>query len=123
MFKIKRFRKIVMKYAEIYATSPEVIKQDVDLYILDLKNLISLVNYQLENAYNFLEKICDIQSNLSTKSNNLFWSFIQSIVDYLYDNTLYSIEELDSYRVCFIKYKSRAEQIKVLIFHDTNNPL
>ena len=58
MFKIKRFRKIVMKYAEIYATSPEVIKQDVDLYILDLKNLISLVNYQLENAYNFLEKIC-----------------------------------------------------------------
>ena len=114
MFKIKRFRKIVMKYAEIYATSPEVIKQDVDLYILDLKNLISLVNYQLENAYNFLEKICDIQSNLSTKSNNLFWSFIQSIVDYLYDNILYSIEELDFCRSCFVNFKLRAEQIKQL---------
>lgn len=114
MFKIKRFRKIVMKYAEIYATRPEVIKQDVDLYILDLKNLISLVNYQLENAYNFLEKICDIQSNLSTKPNNLFWSFIQSIVDYLYDNTLYSIEELDSCRSCFVTFKLRAEQIKQL---------
>ena len=116
MFKIKRFRKIVMKYAEIYATSPEVIKQDVDLYISDLQNLIRCVNFQLEDSYFLLEKLCNMQVYLSTKSSNIFWKLVQNIVDLLYDKILYSIEGLDSCRISFVKFKLRAEQVK--IFHD-----
>ena len=37
MFKIKRFRQIVMKYDNIYSNRPEIIKQDTDYYIFDLK--------------------------------------------------------------------------------------
>ena len=35
MFKIKRFRKIVMKYKNMFSNSPEIIKQDTDYYIFD----------------------------------------------------------------------------------------
>lgn len=116
MFKIKRFRKIVMKYKNIYSNSPEIIKQDTDYYILNLKNLIKIVNLKLEDAYLILEKICNIEANLSTKPTNIFWIYIQKITDSLYDKILYSIEELDSCRISFVKFKLRTEQIQ--IFHD-----
>lgn len=113
MFKIKRFRKLVMKYTNIYLNKPELIKQDVDYYISDFQNLIRSVNFQLENAYSILEKICNIEEFLSKKDSNIFWRFIQKIIDYLYDKILYSIEELDSCRVAFVTFKFRAEQVKI----------
>ena len=113
MFKIKRFRKLVMKYTNIYLDKPELIKQDVDYYISDLQNLIRNVNFQLEDAYSILEKICNVEDYLSKKNSNIFWNFIQKIADYLYDKILYSIEELDSFRVAFVIFKFRAEQVKI----------
>ena len=47
MFRIKRFRKVIMKYYEICLEKPEMIKQNPDLYIEDLQNLICSVNYYL----------------------------------------------------------------------------
>ena len=116
MFKVKRFRKIVVKYAYIYSKKPEIIKQDTDYYIFDLKNLIKDVNFQLEDVYFLLEKVCCMQVYLFAKTSNVFWNFIQKIVDYLYDKILYSIEELDTCRVSFDMFKVRAEQVK--LFHD-----
>lgn len=116
MFKIKRFRQIVMKYDNIYSNRPEIIKQDTDYYIFDLKNLIKDVNLQLEYASSFLEKICNIEANLSIKPKNVLRKFIQNIVDWFYDKILYYIEELGSCRSRFIGFKLRAEQVK--IFHD-----
>ncbi len=72
MFKIKRFRKIVMNYTDLYSDSPELLKQDADYYIYDLQNLIKCVNVYLEDAYTFLETICILEKNLSEKSNNIF---------------------------------------------------
>ena len=116
MFKVKRFRKIVMKYKNMFSNSPEIIKQDTDYYIFDLENLIKDVNFQLEDVYFLLEKVCCMQVYLSTKTSSVFWNFIQKIVDYLYDKILYSMEELDTCRVSFAMFKVRAEQVK--IFHD-----
>ena len=89
------------------------IKQDIDYYISDLQNLIRNVNFQLEDAYSILEKICNVEDYLSQKNSNIFWNFIQKIADYLYDKILYSIEELDSFRVAFVIFKFRAEQVKI----------
>ena len=113
MFKIKRFRRIVMNYTNIYSVKPELIKQDIDYYISDLQNLIRSVNFQLEDAYSILEKICNIEDYLSQKNSNIFWEFIHKLADCLYDKILYSIEELDSFRVAFVNFKFRAEQVKI----------
>ena len=117
MFKIKRFRKIVMKYTLTFLNKPEIIKQNVDYYILDLQNLIKDVNLQLEKVYYIFEKICILEEKLSAKSNtNIFWKYIQKITDWFYDEILYSIEQLDFYRVTFAIFKLRAEQVN--FFHN-----
>ena len=89
MFKIKRFRKIVMNYTDLYSNSPELLQQDSDYYISDLENLIACINLYLEDAYTFLETICILEKNLSEKSNNIFWNSIQKIVDCLYSIIFY----------------------------------
>ena len=40
MFKVKRFRNLVMKYKTIYSDKPELVKQNADYYISNLHNLI-----------------------------------------------------------------------------------
>ena len=121
MFKVRRFRKFVMKYTIMYSEKPENVKQNSDFYIADLKNLIYSSNIQLEKAYSFLSKICNVEAYLSIKSMNIFWICVQKIVDWLYDKVLYSIEELDSCRISFLTFKFRAEQVK--IFMTNKNPL
>lgn len=116
MFKVKRFRNLVMKYKTIYSDKPELVKQNADYYISNLHNLIRNVNFQLEKAYSILEKICKFEDYLSQKNSNIFWKSIQEIADFLYDKVLFSIEELYSLRVDFANFKSRAEQVK--FFHN-----
>lgn len=118
MFKIKRFRKIVVNYTNLYSDKPELLQRDIEYYISDLQNLIACIALHLEDAYSLLEKICILETSLSTKPSNIFWNFIQKIVDCFYDKVLYSIEELDSCRMHFVKFKLRAEQIRILVFHD-----
>lgn len=113
MFKIKRFRKIVTRYENLYSNKPELIQQNTEYYISDLQILIKNVNSELENAYSIFQMICNITANLSTKPENIFWEFIRKIVDWFYDKALYSIEELDSCRIDFVRYKLRAEQVKI----------
>ena len=116
MFKVKRFRKIVMKYGKIYSDSPELVRQNPDYYICALQNLIDDIDYELGFSGSIMRTLTIIEIKLHAKSMNIFWKFIQKITDVFYDNTLYSIEELDSFRRIFEKFKSKTEQVK--IFHD-----
>ena len=102
-----------MKYTKICSDKPIIIKQNPDYYIDHLQHLIDDVDLQLYNAFIFLKNICNVEAKLSTKSMGIFWKFIQRIVDWLYDKVLYCIEELDSYRIAFVKLKLRAEQVKI----------
>lgn len=116
MFKIKRFRKIIMNYYKICSENPEVIKQNPDLYIEDLQNLICSVNYYLFDNFILLADIVNIESKLSTKSTNIFWKFLQKIVDWVYDETLYHCEELNSCRLDFVYLKVKI--IKQINIHN-----
>ena len=116
MFKIERFRKSVMKYNEIFSNKPEIIKENTNYYLTDLKNLIKKIDLQLDDISIILEKCCNFEKDLSAKPENVFWNYIQRIVDWFYDNLLYSMETLDGYKRNFERFKFRVEQIK--LFHN-----
>lgn len=116
MFKIKRFRKNVMKYNKIFLNKPEIVKENTNYYFTDLKNLIKEIDLHLDDISILLEKCCNFEKNLSTKPENAFWKYMQKIVDWFYDNLLYYMETLDGYRRFFKTSKSRVEQIE--LFHN-----
>lgn len=116
MFKIKRFRKSVMKYNEIFSKKPEIVKENTNYYLTDLKNLIKKIDLQLDDISIILEKCCNFEKDLSAKPENVFWNYIQRIIDWFYDNLLYSMETLDVYKRIFERFKFRVEQIK--LFHN-----
>lgn len=115
MFKIKRFRKIIMNYYKICSENPEVIKQNPDLYIEDLQNLICSVNYYLFDNFLLLVDIVNIKSKLP-KSTNIFWKFLQKIVEWIYAKTLHHCEELNSCRLDFVYLKGKI--IKQINIHN-----
>ena len=112
MFRIKRFRKVIMNFYKICSENPEVIKQNPGMYLEDLQSLICSVNYYLFDTFILLADIVNIKSKLP-KSTNIFWKFLQKIVDWIYTKTLHHCEELNSCRLDFVYLKGKIiEQIK-----------
>lgn len=106
-----------MKYEYFFVNEPNIIKEDLDIYIKDIIILLEIIDVYIEDQRKIIKKWYDINIDLfSIEFPSLlmkcFIFFFQKIVD----KKIYKLSEnllnADIYQTMFLKYQKRLEQFK-----------
>lgn len=124
MFKLRRFRKKILKYEYALIHYPQIIKNDIDFHVKSLSNLSNDIQDYMDKKSNNLSIFCNLESKLATIQsstiNKPFLFILQIIVDWFYDNILYSIETASDYDYIINGLIKRCEQIKYFKKNDSS---